>query len=91
MKTDEAILPEAEVENWTRNEILAFVWGFMFARGVHADLSVSRGTDRTTLHVAPDAEAHVEACTKAVEDVFVAMPVTWQIQIMPIGWTQEVR
>ncbi len=79
------------MENWTRNEIVAFVMGFMFARGVRAELSATQGADRMTLHVAPKAEDQVEVCAKAVEDVFVAMPVTWQIQIMPVGWTQEVR
>lgn len=78
------------MENWTRNEIVAFVMGFMFARGIRADLSATQG-DRTTLHVAPKSEDQVEACAKAVEDVFVAMPVTWQIQIMPVGWTTDGR
>ena len=73
------------------DEIISFVQGFMFARGVHARLSASQDADRTTLHVAPMSEGQVQPATKAVEDMFVAMPVTWQVQMMPVGWTPEVR
>ena len=80
-----------EERTQTVDELLAFLRGFLFARGVRATLCATWSPPGMTLHLAPESEDQIEACRRAADDALVAVPRTWQIQIMPVGWTRGVE
>jgi hypothetical protein len=80
-----------EERTQTVDEQLAFLRGFLFARGVRASVSATWSPPGMTVHLVPESEDQIEALGRAAADALVAVPRTWQLQVMPVGWTRGVR